>query len=212
MTARPCPAPGCDDGVGNPILTGDPLCYRCTSRVDHALTELPTLYVHLHVELAPAASTGGEAVSGSRSTYAPLREPLLEHADHLTRTLIAWEAELRVAARLARQLENVRPAVALDRACALLRAHLSDGLAAPDGPAHAAAVLDGHRRARALLGWNTLVHRLTAPCPSCDVRALVRYDGDDYVVCSMCQEVWPRAHYIALVRSLLDATEQAEQR
>jgi len=52
-------------------------CRPCTRRVDDNLAALPALYVQLGSRLAPGSSSGGPAVSGSRTAPLPLRlEPL----------------------------------------------------------------------------------------------------------------------------------------
>lgn len=53
-------------------------------------------------------------------------------------------------------------------------------------------------------GVDRLQHRLTAPCPRCSARALVREDGDDLVRCGMCNACWDEAHYRHLAKVLAD--------
>jgi hypothetical protein len=51
------------------------------------------------------------------------------------------------------------------------------------------------RQLRAATGMGALVHRLAAPCPTCDLVELVREDGADYVECRNCHRLWTEEEY-----------------
>lgn len=61
----------------------------------------------------------------------------------------------------------------------------------------AAELLDLHRRTRTALGHTRLRERVHAPCPSCDMAALVRFPGSPGapVECSNCGHQLPGARY-----------------
>jgi Zn ribbon nucleic-acid-binding protein len=68
------------------------------------------------------------------------------------------------------------------------------------------------RRVEVAAGSDRLVHRLSAPCPQCEVRGLVelsltRDDGADHVSCRICGSSWPEDDYRRL--TLVLASEAA---
>jgi hypothetical protein len=79
-----------------------------------------------------------------------------------------------------------------------------------DGVDGALALLDLHRRAWSMAGRTEYVQRIIPPCRHCGLRALVRHDGDDHVVCENCREITPWDLIPFMCRVLIDC-ERAMQ-
>jgi ribosomal protein L37AE/L43A len=190
---------------------GGPLCLGCHARVGVVLVEAPGLYVQGTQALGVSMHAMSDKLStprpGSRS---PLADGVLELCDDLARGLWAWESVTVAHAGLTPPAGPVRPGFAVQRAATTLARHLTASLAPPYGIAHARYVLTLTGALRDRLGLTALVHNLTAPCPHCDTRALVRRNGDDHVSCRLCGSAWPEHHYALLVRMLVAESTNVE--
>lgn len=80
-----------------------------------------------------------------------------------------------------------------------------------DGVDGALALLDLHRRAWSVAGRTEFVQRIIPPCRHCGQRALVRHDGDDYVVCENCREITPWDLIPFMCRVLIDCERALEE-
>lgn len=60
-------------------------------------------------------------------------------------------------------------------------------------------------RVEHMLGHTPLIHKLPAPCPTCDNLTLCRYSGDELVRCLTCGSSWPEDSYRHLVKVLVDS-------
>ena len=83
--------------------------------------------------------------------------------------------------------------------CGWLLDRLTPLLASAGGETAGLELMALETRARAALGATRLVHRLPAPCPSCDLVALQREDGKDEVRCTACYRVLEPEEYERLV-------------
>lgn len=186
------------------------LCVTCEQRVLIALRDAPALYVRAHASLNVRSQQQHERVKTSRpASRSPLRDDLLHLADELARTLATWESFAVAQGHLPSSSPYVRWGVIVQRAAATLAEHVDDAVRHPSGPTASTQVVTLVGRLRYALGETRLVHRLAAPCPHCDTRALVRRDGDDHVECSMCRSSWPEKHYQLLVRMLVEDPKAA---
>jgi hypothetical protein len=121
------------------------------------------------------------------------------------RMLCGWEDNVRGRHVLTGRRTDIReyPAVAL--AARFLGAYVGQILHEPGIAAPFTADIIGYRsRLSHLTGWGQLRHRLPAPCPACNERALIRYDGDSYVRCVACRDAWPEHEYAHLVLVLTE--------
>ena len=133
----------------------------------------------------------------------PIRADLIDLQAEMVAVFVAVEDAIRADRNLSRRKRNLAPHAALAHALRIADAHY--GWLAKDAAVPACnAILNVHRRARRALGLNTLVHRLPAPCPSCDMRTLIRVDGDDVVRCRACHTSWAESEYRLLVRVLVE--------
>lgn len=140
----------------------------------------------------------------------------------IAHTLTLWEPAVREAAGLPpEQTSGVRPGWAVATAAAVIAPRVPlmstlgplcafhDGWDA--GPAERTGV-EGlgalralHRRARAVLGVTSIVHRLPGTCSGCGLDALRRVDGRETVYCDGCGRRWTWDDYQRYVGLMLDA-------
>lgn len=80
-----------------------------------------------------------------------------------------------------------------------------------DGVDGALALLDLHRRAWSMAGRTEFVQRIIPPCRHCGLRALVRHDGDDFVVCENCREITPWDLIPFMCRVLIDCERALQE-
>lgn len=181
--------------------TPEPLCADCHTTTSRTLAAWPRMYVELTMALAPTSDPLAERVAstGPRSR-APVAEDVLNVLTGAQAEVTRWETTTRDFLGLPHPAKR-RAAVAFAAGCSWLAARLDN--AATAGPQHAHALNKLHNRARDVLGHSPLVHRLDAPCPSCDVRALIRHNGADHITCAVCGTRWTEAHYRLLVAAIV---------
>lgn len=195
MTVRRCPIGRCRDAAGDPAWTEAGMCDSCAATGRHALEEIPALLVALTAAL-PAGSNPYERVAGSTDPAAPMSLDVYCLREDIRAGIIAWELE----ARDVLQLSAAKPAARRLSAAMTTLAAQYDRLAGTDtGAALVRWLLRQRSAAYRMLRWTTLVHRLPAPCPNCDLLDLVRHDGDDRVRCRSCGASWDEAAYERLV-------------
>ncbi|MBB4915056.1 hypothetical protein [Streptosporangium saharense] len=63
------------------------------------------------------------------------------------------------------------------------------------------------RAAHGLAPWTVHVQQLIGPCPSCELRALIRTAGEDWIECDTdlggCGDLWSAAEYEAHTKEIL---------
>lgn len=200
---NPCPAHARRQGA--PVW-----CHPCGDRITRALQQLPPLAGEL--ALRGVTDGGRLAASGEagRATHAkvagsPSGSPAWDAADEIIEWAHATEDALRAHlnhSSLVRVRVHASAAVRvnyLDRSVRYLREWVSALLAAPSAEQYGREALALVRRAERAAGLDRLIHRLPAPCPSCDTLALTREDGSDQVECKACDRVWPEDDYRRLV-------------
>jgi transposase-like protein len=64
-----------------------------------------------------------------------------------------------------------------------------------DGLEGALEMLRLHDLVRSVAGRTELVHKLPAPCPSCDRLALIRANGSSTIECEACHRRWTEQDY-----------------
>lgn len=189
-----------------------PVCDSCRERIRRELVELPDAYARL--SLLPGQAQPGERVSGSREAPLPLAvEPLdLTMPARLPNPTAAarrfpndQSGRLSVASvldswvrdwREVRVMRESAPEPTVPVLVGWLNARLDwalDHYAAVDE--FAAEVSDLVRTLRRMTGTDRLVHRLSAPCPTCDLTELHREDGASFVECRHCRRLWTEEEY-----------------
>jgi len=196
----------------HPAQAGAPVwCPPCRDRITRELARIP----HLTAELAlrgiadggrlaatgEAGRTNHTKVSGS-----PSGSPAWDAADELIEWAHATEDQLRAHLNHAHAARAVKlhgttavRVLQLGGSIKYLTTWVSALLSAPFAEVVGFDVLTLVRRAERAAGLDRLIHRLPAPCPSCDTLALVREDGSDQVECRACNRVWPEHDYRRLV-------------
>lgn len=201
MTVHPCPYPKCKGPDGQPNITGEGICQYCRTRVERDLQAAPAVYTRMHLTLSPGENGETEPVSGTPSPPAPLDLAKIDAGRALMRTLVAWHTAVARADALMFMPTASREGWRVDYACKILLPRVDRACAvAPDLAVQLAR--DVHYTKR-LLGELNPPYRLVAPCPECDLRALVRYDGTDVVRCRACGAQWAYELYRHLARVLV---------
>jgi hypothetical protein len=177
MTPAPCVFPGCRGDDGQPVMTSIVICPDCNPKFHRLLTDVVMDYVNLKHNLPkPAPKSKAGRGSPSRAGYGHPAEWASDTAAEIKEVLF-WHAE-ELAAHLA-----APPPMMLggDEAAVVRVSHQYlinnfDFLARHPMAEHAAGELnDIHRAVRDGMGHTRMGERLPAPCPSCDVAALVRH-------------------------------------
>lgn len=221
------------------IATARGLCDRCLSDVTHAINHLTGDVVELTMMLGRIVpNEPGDIVTYSPTLKIPLQvnlEALRAEIDSELQSWVEPVAEMLGIDWDTDTMRRSRLAVRVQRAAHLLAQAVDTLVGLPDTehPAWAdglpvwdhdlgcqdTTVRDGvdaglhmielHRRAYAALGRSRLVHRLPTPCPWCDVKMLVRNNGEDHVECENCHKVIPERHYSWLVSVLVREQQRA---
>lgn len=191
-------------------------CPSCCGRLHSVIVRADGLRTELLAALVPtSAQATGAPVSGSREAPVPLRLGLMSTAETMTSAYALAEDLLREQLR-AKPAQRTRPdrwgvphPVPADERWARSVAFLAGGwlqlLDTEAGRSVAAHLVALGAAANRALGRDRLVHRLEAPCPSCNSLTLRRHDGDDRVVCEMCGRTETEETYAWLSRAAVDA-------
>lgn len=159
---------------------GDPVyCQRCASVIRGALRELPLAYTALGSVKFLTRSASADEEHRGRSDVPPSPSPGADHADEILRTTTAWEDELR---------QHLGHACATDHfgdPHATLTAsveYLNTNWTAMIGRDECARDFGDeiwrlHATALAMVKNKPIRRHLPAPCPSCDVLALIQEEG-----------------------------------
>lgn len=183
-------------------------CRPCADRIARAVARLPELAAALYdrtLEDGGKIAATGQSDATRKATRAgsPSGSPAWDAVDEL----VAWATgvEDRLRAELGHAdvprggTSTVVQARFLVEAVRYL-GHWATALLSSSFAVRAGAdAIALERRAERAAGVDRLVHRLPAPCPSCDRKALVREDGSEQVDCKACGRVWTEGDYRRLV-------------
>lgn len=196
--AVPCPGP--TRHGHRAAVAGAPVwCRPCQARIVSAVTELPEACARLAPGQVAAPSTVTDPTRRTTVTGSPSLSPAWDEIDAVTRWAV--DAEDRLRCHLDHSPLPARRRL-LDDAVAYLAAQSTAWLCTPWAVEDGRAALTWHHRITTATGFDELVHRLDAPCPApgCGLRALVRENGSDHVVCRACRNAWPEEEYHWLTR------------
>lgn len=204
-----CPADctdHCEGCAPKPAETGH-YCWRCTNRFRDALKALPEL------EHSALAMPGGKLITRRRDHAADRRPtkvdqlspaPAIDEADEVASWAYAW------ALTLADHLHHRGPFIYersgiprrqnTHRHITYLLNNIDTVLCAYWSADIYTEATNLERQLRRTTGQDRLVHRIKAPCPSCDQRTLTREDGAEKVTCANrdCNRVWTEDEYARL--------------
>jgi Zn ribbon nucleic-acid-binding protein len=184
--------------------------------------DLENLWQQLHLE----ARYGTPKTTAARTTRAlsPSPAPAIDDADQLVRWLNDWDDHWRT--RLNHPAAQPPPGswASLKASSSYLHAHLGlilrhdipqlgDNLLELTTPLpvlFGEELLATHLQLLKRTSRDRLIHRLNAPCPSCDMRALYREDGADGVDCGACERHWTEVEYQRLVYVLAEELRRAQ--
>lgn len=195
-----------------------PVCDNCRTALISMLGEIPDLFARL--DPSPQTS-GAEKVSGSREAPIPVAVDVVDLTspartaaltitgpDQLGYLSVATELDFWVLDwRLALWPNHSIPLPTVTVLSGWLRNrvdHACDHHPAIDE--FATKVRQIHKTLRRMVGELRHVHRLPAPCPTCELSTLVRADGASYVECTSCRRLWTEEDYRRL--SVVLAAEQ----
>jgi hypothetical protein len=164
------------------------ICHPGYLRLEQHIAELPALLGWLHANL-PAGGPGGDG-RGSSELKIPINAKIHDHIQHAIGTLISWCALIADE----RQLLGPRD-TSPETACTFLNAHLDWASGQCWIGDMADELQDLTRTGHRLSPSQPVKHHLPAPCPSCDLLALSRTDGDAYVTCEACGRLWTEDEY-----------------
>lgn len=200
-----CTMPGCTGMARTKVCEGH------AKEVHSNVTEFPITYVRLRRALIPSQSRS-EHVSGTRAPQAAMSISVWSVMEDMVETVERW-------AVLAREHRGTEPLVTLGRhgprlhrSVAALQRH---GELLLDLSVAEEYVTDMRRiksRAEVALKADNLLHRLDVPCPACEIKALVRKDGDEWVLCAACGARWDEQSYQRLVKVLAYQLQIMEHR
>lgn len=208
-----------------PAENGRLICRVCTQRLRRDLACTPTLMRWLNHHKMPGQG-GGDKVSGSREVGAPLRLDVLAmvhegatpiHGDDndqvgppsIPSTLKNW------AWLIAEHRGLVYPGhVGVDELSEWLLRQVdwATGMLWIDDMLGEVGAL--RRWAHALAPWALHVENLVGPCPSCEMRTLIRTAGEAYIECDPredvggCGDLWTWEEYEAYLADLVREASQ----
>jgi hypothetical protein len=180
------------------------VCGHCAQRSAQAVAELPLIYVALHGALSGGSSDDGPRVDVSPDPSVPIALSVYSVMEELETwaieagDLVRGQLELSMPARMQRR------SVRFSHATVTLRRQWPAAVGTMIAVELVRGVFRQRGRAYRTLGWDTLIHALHAPCPTCGLMTLARWDGDDYVACRSCHNTWTEDDYTRLTIILAD--------
>ncbi|MFI6909732.1 hypothetical protein ACIBKY_51315 [Nonomuraea sp. NPDC050394] len=207
MTTSLCIGPRCGGQEGpREADTGRLICAGCTSRLRRDIGITPTLQRWLGHHLAPGAGAGPK-VSGSRDAPVPVRIDVIDHQARIGDVLKSW------VWLIAEHRGLTYPAVTtVDEVAPWLERHVDWATTRPWIDDMCAELDELRRVAHRLAPWRVHVVELDGPCPSCDLRALIRTSGETYIECDVrvggCSALWTDDEYLAKVTSMVEVESQ----
>ncbi|WP_326822022.1 hypothetical protein [Streptosporangium sp. NBC_01756] len=198
-------------------------CAGCLNRLRRDLGAMGSIAQWLALHLAPGRSGNGDPVSGSREAAVPIRldifamlspapEAVVDvYGDQIgppsiPAVLASWAAVLIEERRLAGPADAEVATVA-----AWLLRHLEWAASQEWITEMMREIAHLRRSAHGLVPWEVHVQELVGPCPSCDLRALLRVAGETYIECSNdpelggCGDLWTVEEYEGRVAELTGA-------
>jgi hypothetical protein len=173
-----CTYPGCREGQdGKPALTALGCCAACQSRLRRLLTDVVLDFVTLKTRLPrPAAKANVGGGQSYRDGYGHPAEWASDLAADIRHALF-WHVD-DLAAHLNMPASEERPGadeIAVVRAAyGFLTANFAALIRSPALPVVVEELTDLHATVRNGMGYTRMGERLPAPCPTCNVAALVR--------------------------------------
>lgn len=184
-----------DPTPGQPVW-----CRPCADAIRAALGSLPDHAVaRRDGRTAPGDTTGDRTRHATGGLAAPSPSPAFDELDELEAWARGWVEAL--ADHLRHDAPSLRPRVDgvparnLTGHVRYLQGHATALLSAPFAVDVGRETLAVAHRLERTAGHDRVRTRLAEPCPTCDVRALVREDGLDYVECRACGRLWSEAEY-----------------
>ena len=169
---------------------GDPVyCPRCAAVIRGALRELPLAYRALaSVKFLTRTASADEERRG-RSDVPPSPSPGADHADEIQRVIAGWEDAARQHLRHVAATDVFGdPAATLAASVEYLNANYPELISSEFAADFGGEISRLHSTAVALVKNKPVRRHLPAPCPSCDMAALIQEEGlackPWYVECS----------------------------
>lgn len=197
-----CPAGKCAETITQP-----PLCGEHTRLVTVGLVELPSYYVQLALAMVPG-STVSERVSTSRTYGLPINVTARMLQEDMCALVRDAERDYRRAKGWSPTPRRGREGRALSLGVVFLARNLPDLLVMSWGVDVAVDILRLVRTSRHVLGLDRLIHKLPAPCPSCDLLTLEREDGANQVICRSCGNAYSEDEYVRLTLILTSGSKK----
>lgn len=186
------------------------VCDECWGARRGALLAIPSLWVLGHNVLPP----GAHGLSDGADRAGTTREGLHAHSSHTAgsrspvsdfaiETLHQTAMELCEWANVCLRVRELNP---ITKAGKRWGAIISDALSSLEtvdedlrysslGADYAGGLFAMRSRLLLLVGLDTLIHKLPAPCGNCNKVGLIRHNGKDVVVCTGCGGKWPETEY-----------------
>lgn len=199
---------------------GQPIwCRPCQKQIADAISRLPQLAIDL-LNIAGAdgkIAATGESDATRKATMAgsPSASPAWDALDEIVTWAAATGDKLRgylgqrPAAADWWAGSTQRRGLVLTESVDYILEHRTALLCARNARKVGRQALQLVRRAERAAGVDELVHRLPAPCPSCERMALVRDNGAEQVDCRACHRSWPESDYRRLTLILASEVRQA---
>ncbi|MEU5426849.1 hypothetical protein AB0H73_14765 [Streptomyces olivoreticuli] len=172
---------------------GDPMhCGYCSERTRSQLAELPELLAAIWLEATHGTRPKTTGTVNRTTTPAWPGEASRLLTDHIVGGLLDLEDDVRDLQRLNPRVPNQREGTLAARAVSFLSIHLDWTLEHHPMADEPHQHLSGNPASQ-IHGWHAAALRFThrdvrmdhpqVPCPRCDLLALYRADGDDYIEC-----------------------------
>jgi hypothetical protein len=175
-------------------------------RIHIVLGDYVPLYVRLRHALAqPVRRALSEQVRSSKpASRTPENVPAQDAMDALVAKATGWGIIALSHAGLGTLHPMGRESIRLVKAVDALLVH-DEGLCRLSiAEEYEADITHARQRALRALHAERLVHRLDAPCPECNCKALIRHDGQDRIKCAVCGTSWDERAYHLLVHILVE--------
>jgi hypothetical protein len=172
----PCVFPGCRGEDGNPVLTALGICPDCQPKLHRLLTDVVLDYVNLKRNMPkPAPKSKAGRGSPSRAGYGHPAEWASDTAAEIKEALFWFADELADFLLTPPPVMLGGDEAAAVNACYRFLLNNFDFLARHGMAGHVSTeLLELHQTVRQGMGHTRMGERLPAPCPSCDVAALIR--------------------------------------
>lgn len=181
------------------------LCEGHFRRLSDAISEMPEVVAWLRANLGTKMRPD-DLVSGTRTPPVPLNIEVYDHLWLLLDTSRLWCEQIS-------EQRNVRRPEPEGYARFLAR-HLDWAVQQEWVADFYSEITDLSWLAEKIMPRKAQPHVLPVPCPACDCRTLVRWDGEMAVTCHVrwggCGTTWDESTYRRLVAILVDETRRAK--